>query len=1053
MPDYLKNNQFINTFNVDNYERPNSITSSVSTSALDQRYLKKISDDETNYKLTMNNLAINKIDKTYKEYGYSYYSYLDFSSGDLGNDASGNNRNAVNYSALSLDNYNGRTYVCQFSQTNTSSTIPETSTSLVQRLNYNNYISDLITKDNISFSFWYYHVQKANTNCIMSVGSKNYINHHFDVWNTATSNNLNARIRYNNNTQAFQLSANLLVVDTWNFVVISLGTNGAKMYLNNVLVSSDPSTATLKTLNSISPITDFNIGASLAFITTGPQYRWMFNGYLTDFIIWDTYLSDTTFIDKLYNGDEFGYKVVVLAGQSNCLSQGRGVYDPAIDDINLYPMLKNRTFQFPMTNLDASYNVINNSIIQANNTLTAWNPQTNTMNGFIQFCDKIITTLKPREKLLLVPSGMGGTGFTGTPNWHPNTPNSLYDGMVNATNYVLNMSSLNKLICFTWLQGEQESSSLYGNYLNYFYNSLKNDMLQFNNVPFIMGEIRPWSEGKAQLNNVLRSFANNTNRFLVRCGDLAFNSDETNPTHYNAESQRIIGSMFGDCYVNYITGVDINKSSFFTDVYSDNLYINNNIICNNNISAGSLSVGENYYYTGSSNLTTPVTQIVANNKAILRPTAETKDEFYNDRKNLFINVSKAPLQQSLTTVNQYAPTINASNNNIFISGSSSIGCVSAEKNYMFCNHTSASGVVYSMNAQSNVLEVGSVTNSLISNAKCGTNLIMTNGSGNEISNVASTSNLISTAGSKPVTYCNVGEFALDNNSTGVITNCNAIVSQVENNKTITNNKGANIRIYNYSGGLMTENIGLNIITTNNASATITDNYGLKIDYVNNGTISNNINIYSAGGVNSKNIFDGLIQSNNVSVVSNLSVGSGSTLASNLTVGSGATLMSTLNVVGDVFAPEIKFASDQNFLNYYKEGTFTAEFVNSPLTQGTATYTNNNGHYTRIGRVIYFMISFIYTLGSGARLSTNNIEINFIGIPKPTSPNNYYTLGYCVGLWPDSINSMVIVTQNANENVKIRYCPTIYPLYYTYQNMAGASVGGTYTIQFSGFYFV
>ena len=68
------------------------------------------------------------------------------------------------------------------------------------------------------------------------------------------------------------------------FIIVSLGTSGAKMYLNNVLVSSNSSTATLKTLNTISPITDINVGTSLAFVTSGPQYRWMFNGYIYVYI-------------------------------------------------------------------------------------------------------------------------------------------------------------------------------------------------------------------------------------------------------------------------------------------------------------------------------------------------------------------------------------------------------------------------------------------------------------------------------------------------------------------------------------------------------------------------------------------------------------------------------------------------------------------------------------------------------------------------------------------------------------------------------------------------
>ncbi len=689
-PNYINNlNQFIPTFNTSNFVEPNeSSGNSINLTALDQRYLKKITNDATNNNLSVNGnlfastlnsdsanfletningplyvldtfesfsnnnifdynitvsqnsnlnnvnvsgtsslnktniekLNVNKIDKTYKEYNYPYYSYLDFSdSNNLGYDASGNNKEPINYSVLSLDNYNGRTYIAQFTQANTSSFIPETNTSQVQRINYNNYIPELITKDNISFSFWYYHTQKANTNCILSIGSKQYINHHMDIWVSSNSNTLNARIRYNNNTQAFQLSTSLLIVDAWNFVVVSLGTGGARMFLNNSTVAADISTATLKTLNSISPITDANVGASLAFLTTGPQYRWMFNGYISDFTIWDSYITDLTFIDKLYNENQFGYKVIILAGQSNCLSQGRGVYEASIDDINNYPMLKNRVFQFPMTNLDANYAVINSSIIQANNVLSAWGAQLNVMNGFIQFCEKIITVLKPREKILLMPTSRGGTGFTGTPNWDPDGT-TLYLGMINATNYVLNMSPLNKLICFTWLQGENESNGLYGNYLTYFYNKLTTDMLQFSNTVFIMGEIRPTSDGKAQLNNVLKSFANNTNKFLVECGYLPSNDGDT--THYNNVALRRIGEMFGDTYINYITGVDFNKGTFISEAYAENLYIDNNVLTNSIINLGATTFNSTLSISGA---TTLQSNLVVNKAVSIFSTLYTSD--------------------------------------------------------------------------------------------------------------------------------------------------------------------------------------------------------------------------------------------------------------------------------------------------------------------------------------------------------------------------------------------------------------------------------------------
>jgi hypothetical protein len=140
------------------------------------------------------------------------------------------------------------------------------------------------------------------------------------------------------------------------------------------------------------------------------------------------------------------------------------------------------------------------------------------------------------------------------------------------------------------------------------------------------------------------------------------------------------------------------------------------------------------------------------------------------------------------------------------------------------------------------------------------------------------------------------------------------------------------------------------------------------------------------------------------------------------------------------------------LSYYQEGTFTCQFVNTPLTQGTDSYTNNFGSYTRIGRCYYFNCAFVYTFSSNGRLSANTVEINMIGLPKPSYNSNCYTLGYIVGPWDNTINSMCVITQNANENVRIKRCNYIYPVNLAYQDLVG-TVGNSISMNFSGFYFI
>jgi hypothetical protein len=82
-PNYLKNNQFIPTFNSLNFSEPNDNPSSggnVNLSDLDNRYLKKISDDTTTYNLTStgtvtaNSISCNDISISSTSYKVSRYS-------------------------------------------------------------------------------------------------------------------------------------------------------------------------------------------------------------------------------------------------------------------------------------------------------------------------------------------------------------------------------------------------------------------------------------------------------------------------------------------------------------------------------------------------------------------------------------------------------------------------------------------------------------------------------------------------------------------------------------------------------------------------------------------------------------------------------------------------------------------------------------------------------------------------------------------------------------------------------------------------------------------
>lgn len=132
-------------------------------------------------------------------------------------------------------------------------------------------------------------------------------------------------------------------------------------------------------------------------------------------------------------------------------------------------------------------------------------------------------------------------------------------------------------------------------------------------------------------------------------------------------------------------------------------------------------------------------------------------------------------------------------------------------------------------------------------------------------------------------------------------------------------------------------------------------------------------------------YDGLIKTSDTSIISStakyLSDGLGNDSAISLSttaVGIGTDIPAkTLDVVGEIRASQgILFGTDTaagNRLDDYEESTFTPAVIGSTI-DGSATYTDASGNYTKIGRVVNFEIFISWSGGSG----TGDLRIS--GLP-------------------------------------------------------------------------
>jgi hypothetical protein len=157
-----------------------------------------------------------------------------------------------------------------------------------------------------------------------------------------------------------------------------------------------------------------------------------------------------------------------------------------------------------------------------------------------------------------------------------------------------------------------------------------------------------------------------------------------------------------------------------------------------------------------------------------------------------------------------------------------------------------------------------------------------------------------------------------------------------------------------------------------------------------------------------------------------------------------------NLVQGTAAKGINFTANtpasgmtSQLLNWYEEGTFTPTVVGSS-TAGTATYSVQEGVYTRIGRCVYYSIALSWSAGNG----TGSLYIG--GLPFTSRSQTNYMMGSAQpgSLLAITANNIVAPQVIVNDTqIRIIEVP-----------VGGGSVGvlaydGEAALNLTGFYFV
>jgi hypothetical protein len=108
----------------------------------------------------------------------------------------------------------------------------------------------------------------------------------------------------------------------------------------------------------------------------------------------------------------------------------------------------------------------------------------------------------------------------------------------------------------------------------------------------------------------------------------------------------------------------------------------------------------------------------------------------------------------------------------------------------------------------------------------------------------------------------------------------------------------------------------------------------------------------------------------------------------------------------------------NALDDYEEGTFTPTIAGSS-TAGTATYSFQEGKYTKIGRQVSCQIDLGYSSGTG----TGNLTIAGLPFADATLANPAVTIGYLDGITLTALNYAMAYIASAQTRIDIVQIPT------------------------------
>jgi hypothetical protein len=431
---------------------------------------------------------------------------------------------------------------------------------------------------------------------------------------------LSAQLRMDD-TMLWRMEGKPLVVNKWTHVLIAFGGGvGATIYINgvksqNIFVSTFDGNITHDVLANLGYHNGWNrciLGGNI----NSSGLRYQFDGSLSDVMLFHEHVADNV-AARLY-ADDLGYCVVALMGQSNMVGRGTGV--EGID--NNFTNLLGKVFQFPYDiNGDATGNVTGSTISSVAMQLDhiSFVPGGNGAEGTTStglwrtFAEAIVSRVKGKRRILLVPAAQAGTGFI-LGDWNPGNP--IYTAASNSVKQALRTNPLNTLTAVLWHQGESDQSN--PNYLanlSDMFDALALKLgIQREALPIVVGGVR---SGRYNINYKLQQLVVRHELMgYVSTDDLDMFPDQT---HFTAVALRTMGTRYAGSFLKLMATVPISSRVVYVTPTSANqvFYIPTT---NANLIGQSIFVS-NTHATNAAILKTTVGDNEISSDVTLRPTS------------------------------------------------------------------------------------------------------------------------------------------------------------------------------------------------------------------------------------------------------------------------------------------------------------------------------------------------------------------------------------------------------------------------------------------------